>query len=105
MNAFLKYLIVRHQNTYVANTSHYRSSLNFFHSSLFCSALNFGCCPSEENLDCKVNDFNSADDGEAGEETHGASDETDLVVQLDLLVPLDLVEGGRVEEEMNCMQG
>ena len=37
--------------------------------------------------------------------SHGASDQTELAFKLDLLVPLDLVEGGRVEEDLNQLQG
>ena len=54
-----------------------------------------------EDLDCEIDDFDSADDGEASEETHGSSDETDLALKLDLLVPLDLVKGGRVKVDLN----
>ena len=57
-----------------------------------------------ESLDGKVDDFNSTDDGEASEETHGASDEADLVLQLDLLIPLDLVKGGCVKKDLDQLQ-
>ena len=39
---------------------------------------------SNENLDCKVDHFNSTDDWESCEKSHGASDETDLIFNLDL---------------------
>ena len=45
----------------------------------------------------KEDDLDAADDGEPGEEPHGASDEAQLGLRLDLLVSLDVVEGGRVK--------
>ena len=42
-------------------------------------------------------DLNPTDDGEASEESHGASNETQLGLRLDLLVSLDVVKGGRVK--------
>ena len=45
----------------------------------------------------KEDDFDAADDGEASEESHGASDKAQLGLRLDLLVPLDVVEGCRVK--------
>ena len=47
-------------------------------------------------LEEKEDDLNPADDGEASEESHGASNETQLGLRLDLLVSLDVVKGGRV---------
>ena len=44
----------------------------------------------------KENNLDPTDDGEASEESHGASNETQLVLRLDLPVSLDVVEGGRV---------
>ena len=67
--------------------------------------FSFHQCWLEENLDCKVNHLNSTDDREPREETHGASNETDLILDFDLDIPLDLVEGGRVEEDLNQLQG
>ena len=51
-----------------------------------------------------VDDFNSAKDGEASEKSHGASYETQLGLELDLLVPLDLVEGGCVKVDLDNLQ-
>ena len=45
----------------------------------------------------KQDDLNAADDGEAAEESHGASDEAQLGLRLDLLVSLDVVKGCRVK--------
>ena len=49
----------------------------------------------------KENELNPADDGAACEESHGASNETQLGLCLDILVSLDVVEGGRVEVDLN----
>ena len=49
----------------------------------------------------KEDDLDPADDGEPSEETHGASNETQLGLRLDLLVSLDVVEGGRVKEDLD----
>ena len=56
-----------------------------------------GCKQPEE----KEDDLNPTDDGEASEESHGASNETQLGLRLDLLVSLDVVEGGCVEVDLN----
>ena len=72
----------------------------FFFSLYFLDFWNMGNHPkiiSEEEKD----DLNAADDGESSEESHGASDETQLGLSLDLLVPLDLVVGGRVKEDLH----
>ena len=53
----------------------------------------------------KVNDLHSTDDGEASEETHGASNETQLGLRLDLLVSLDVVKGGRVKVDLHQLEG
>ena len=43
----------------------------------------------------KEDDLHSTDDGEASEESHGATNETQLGLRLDLLVSLDVVKGSR----------
>ena len=53
----------------------------------------------------KEYNFNPTDDGEASEESHGASNETQLGLSLDLLVPLDLVVGGRVKVDLHQLEG
>ena len=50
-----------------------------------------------DSLEDKEDDLDATDDGEPSEETHGASDETQLGLCLDLLVPLDLIESCRVK--------
>ena len=45
--------------------------------------------------------LDATDDGEASEEPHGASNETQLGLRLDLLVSLDVVEGGRVKVDLH----
>ena len=49
----------------------------------------------------KEDDLDATDDGETSEETHGASNETQLGLRLDLLVSLDVVEGGRAKEDLD----
>ena len=46
-------------------------------------------------------DLNPTDDGEASEESHGASNETQLGLRLDLLVSPDVVKGGRVKVDLH----
>ena len=53
----------------------------------------------------KEDDFNATDDGEPSEETHGASDETQLGLRLDLLVSLDVVKGRRTKVDHNQLKG
>ena len=53
----------------------------------------------------KEDDLDAADDGEPGEEPHGASNETQLGLRLDLLVSLDVVEGRRVKVDLNQLKG
>ena len=50
-------------------------------------------------------DLDPADDGEPGEEPHGASDKTQLTLNLDLLVSLDVVEGRRVKVDLHQLEG
>ena len=53
----------------------------------------------------KEDTLNPADDREASKESHGASDETQLGLSLDILVSLDVVEGGRVKVDLHQLQG
>ena len=53
------------------------------------------------NFPQKVSNLCSTDDGEPSEESHGASDETQLGLGLDLLVPLDVVKGRRVKVDLH----
>ena len=54
-----------------------------------------------EEFDKKADELNSADDGESGEKSHGAPDQAQLGLELDLLVPLNLVEWGRVKVDLD----
>ena len=58
-------------------------------------------CSNCKRPDEKEDDLNSTDDGEASEESHGASNETQLGLRLNLLVSLDVVKGGRVKVDLN----
>ena len=49
----------------------------------------------------KEDDLHPTDDGKASEESHGASNETQLGLRLDLLVSLDVVKGGRVKVDFH----
>ena len=55
-------------------------------------------------LEEKEDDLNATDDGEPTEETHGASNETQLGLRLDLLVPLDVVIGCRGKVDLNQLE-
>ena len=66
------------------------------------------CVDSIWNLDILVNwpdekddNLHPTDDGEACEESHGATNETQLGLCLDLLVSLDVVKGGCVKEDLH----
>ena len=56
-----------------------------------------------DHLDKKENKLDAADDGESSEEPHGASNETELCLKLDLLVLFYPIEGCRVEVDLNQM--
>ena len=58
------------------------------------------CSPED-----KEDDLDATDDGESSEEPHGASNETQLGLHLDLLVSLDVVEGRRVKVDLNQLKG
>ena len=50
------------------------------------------------------NDLNATDDGKARKKSHGATNETQLGLRLDLLVPLDVVKGGRVKIDLDQLE-
>ena len=45
--------------------------------------------------------LHSTDNGETSEESHGATNETQLGLRLDLLVSLDVVKRGRAEKDLH----
>ena len=49
----------------------------------------------------KEDDLDAADDGEPSKEPHGASDEAQLALCLDLLVSLNVVEGGGLKVDLH----
>ena len=53
----------------------------------------------------KKDDLNSTDDRKPTEESHGAPNETQLGLRLDLLVSLDVVKGGRVKVDLHQLEG
>ena len=52
----------------------------------------------------KENYLNPTDDGESSKESHGASNETQLGLRLDLLVSLNLVKGGCFKADLNNLK-
>ena len=52
----------------------------------------------------KVDGLNATDDGEPSEEPHGASNETQLGLKLDLLVSLDVVKSCRVKVDLHQLK-
>ena len=54
--------------------------------------------------DEKEDDLNPADDGKASEESHGASNETQLGLLLDLFVPFNVVESRCAEMDLHYLQ-
>ena len=75
---------------------------------IFCgdnqACLNFGFDKSSTKPSGKVQNFNPTDEGESGEKSHGASNQAQLSLKLDLLVPHNLVVGGRVKEYVDKLQ-
>ena len=48
--------------------------------------------------------LNSTGDGKSSEKSHGASNETQLGLHLDLLISLDVVKGGRVKANFHKLK-
>ena len=49
----------------------------------------------------KEDDLDATDDGKPTKESHGASDETQLGLRLDLLVLINVVKSGRVKVDLD----
>ena len=62
-------------------------------------------CNSCEQLDDEVDDLHATEDGEAGEEPHGAANESELRFQGHLYILLYFIIGGRVEVDLDQLQG
>ena len=58
-----------------------------------------------EELAGKVDDLDPTEDGEAGEEPHGATNEAKLGLQGHLHIPLYHVIGGCVKVDLDQLQG
>ena len=58
-----------------------------------------------EELGEVVEDLHATEDGEAGEESHGAADQTQLGVDCHLHVPLYFIIGRRVKVDLDHLQG
>ena len=66
----------------------------------FCPLIS-GRPERHEELADVVDDLNPTEDGEAGEEPHGAADEAELGLQGHLHITLYLVVGGRIEVDLD----
>ena len=67
--------------------------------------IKFGhCYPTWILPEQKEDDLNTTDDGEPSEETHGASNETQLGLCLDLLLSLDVVIGCCVKVDLHQLK-
>ena len=62
-------------------------------------------CIISDRPEHEEDDLDSTDDGEPSEESHSASYETQLALEFDLSVSLDLVVGCRVEENVDKLKG
>ena len=56
-------------------------------------------------FDSKVKDLDPTDDGESCQKPHGATNQTQLDIEFDLLISLHVVESGRVEEDLDNLEG
>ena len=52
----------------------------------------------------KENYLNPTDDGESSKESHGASNETQLGLHIDLLVSFDVVKGGHIKVDLDQLE-
>ena len=59
---------------------------------------------SADQFEEEKDELNTTDDREPGEKSHGSPNKTEGGGELDLLVPLDLVEGGRVQVDLDKLQ-
>ena len=63
------------------------------------------CCGGRDTIAGEVvDDLHAAEDGEAGEESHGAPDQTQLGVYCHLFIPFYLIIGRRVKIDLNHLQ-
>ena len=58
-----------------------------------------------EDLEEEEDDLDTTDDGESCQKPHGASNQTQLGIEFDLLISLYVVESGRVEEDLDQLKG
>ena len=71
-----------------------------------CSIVSFPSVNPERRKkgDEVIENLDSAEDGEASEETHGASDKAELSFQCQFDVPLNLVVAGRDKVDLDQVQ-
>ena len=67
-------------------------------------SFNFVTHYLHNNFCGKIQNLYPTDDGKSSEESHGASNETQLGLGLDLLVSLDVVKGGRVKVDLHQLK-
>ena len=58
-----------------------------------------------KELNSKVNNLDPTEDGESSEQSHGAANQTKLGLQGHLLILLNLIISGRVEVDLDQLQG
>ena len=63
--------------------------------------LNLGLDESGTKRSGKDQNFDPTDNGESSEKSHGAPNQAQLALELDLLVSHNLVVGGRVKEDVD----
>ena len=66
-----------------------------------CNNISFVDPKRFDEFDQKEDNLDAADNRESTEESHGASDEAELCIKLDLLVSFYLVKGCRVKVDLN----
>ena len=59
----------------------------------------------QEKFSNEVDNLHCTEDGEAGEESHGAANQTQLSVDCHLHIPLIVVIGPRVKVDLNYLKG
>ena len=71
-------------------------------ANLFGFLSQFSLCDSQRHkeLDGVVDNLNPTENGEAGEETHGSADDSNLGSESHLDIPLYLIIGGSVEVDL-----
>ena len=91
----------KHTNMQIYYTNNKNTGTNLHQMCFLVGPLRSGHSERHEELADVVDDLDPAEDGEAGEESHGATNEAELGLQGYLYVSLYLVIGGRVEVNLD----